>query len=250
MLPGAPTIFQTILDHPDRAEYDLSSLRFAVTGAAVVPVALVERMQAELGFDIVLTAFGMTEAVVATMCRRDDPPELVARTCGRAVAGFETRIGEQGELLLRGPNVMLGYLDDPEATAAAIDARRLAAHRRRRHARRRRLPDGSPTGSRTCTSAAASTCTRPRSSRRSPGSTASPSRRSSACPTSGSARSALALVVPGPDATARRRTDVIAFCRERLANYKVPRARRVRRRAAPQPVRQGAEGSAARGLDT
>ena len=64
-----------------RAEYDLSSLRFAVTGAAVVPVALVERMQAELGFDIVLTAFGMTEAVVVTMCRRDDdPPELVART--------------------------------------------------------------------------------------------------------------------------------------------------------------------------
>ena len=122
VLPGAPTIYQTILDHPSRAKYDLSSLRFAVTGAAVVPVALVERMQSELSFEIVLTAFGMTEAVVATMCRRDDPPELVARTCGRAVAGFETRIGERGELLLRGPNVMLGYLDDPEATAAAIDA--------------------------------------------------------------------------------------------------------------------------------
>ena len=122
VLPGAPTIFQTILDHPAREEYDLSSLRFAVTGAAVVPVALVERMQKELSFDIVLTAFGMTEAVVATMCRRDDPPDVVARTCGRAVAGFETRIGAQGELLLRGPNVMLGYLDDPEATAAAIDS--------------------------------------------------------------------------------------------------------------------------------
>jgi acyl-CoA synthetase (AMP-forming)/AMP-acid ligase II len=121
VLPGAPTIFQTILDHPARDEYDLSSLRFAVTGAAVVPVALVERMQKELDFEIVLTAFGMTEAVVATMCRRDDPPDVVARTCGRAVAGFETRIGERGELLLRGPNVMLGYLDDPVATAAAID---------------------------------------------------------------------------------------------------------------------------------
>ena len=93
----------------------------AATGAAVVPVALVERMQREMGFEIVLTAFGMTEAVVATMCRRDDPPEVVARTCGRAVAGFETRIGEQGELLLRGPNVMLGYLDDDEATKTAID---------------------------------------------------------------------------------------------------------------------------------
>jgi acyl-CoA synthetase (AMP-forming)/AMP-acid ligase II len=122
VLPGAPTIFQTILDHPARDEFDLSSLRFAVTGAAVVPVALVERMQQEMGFEIVLTAFGMTEAVVVMMCRRDDPPEVVARTCGRAVAGFETRIGEQGELLLRGPNVMLGYLDDDEATKAAIDA--------------------------------------------------------------------------------------------------------------------------------
>jgi HIP---CoA ligase len=60
VLPGAPTVFQMLLDHPKLADYDLSSLRFAVTGAAVVPVALVERMQAELGFEIVLTAFGMT----------------------------------------------------------------------------------------------------------------------------------------------------------------------------------------------
>ncbi len=121
VLPGAPTIFQTILDDPSRDGYDLSSLRLAVTGAATVPVALVERMQAELGFELVLTAFGMTEAVVATMCRRGDPPEVVARTCGRVTAGMQARIGERGELLLRGPNVMLGYLDDPDATAAAID---------------------------------------------------------------------------------------------------------------------------------
>ena len=122
VLPGAPTIFQTILDSPDRDTFDLSSLRFAVTGAASVPVTLVERMQKELNFDLVLTAFGMTEAVVVTMGRRSDPPDLVATTCGRATAGFELRIGAQDELLLRGPNVMLGYLDDPAATAAAIDA--------------------------------------------------------------------------------------------------------------------------------
>jgi acyl-CoA synthetase (AMP-forming)/AMP-acid ligase II len=121
VLPGAPTIYQMMLDHDARTSYDLSSLRFAVTGAAVVPVALVERMQSEMGFDIVLTAFGMTEAVVVTMCRRTDPPSLVARTCGRATAGFELRIGDQDELLLRGPNVMLGYLDDPDATREAID---------------------------------------------------------------------------------------------------------------------------------
>ncbi len=122
VLPGAPTVFQTILDHPARADYELSTLRVAVTGAATVPVALVERMQTELSFDIVLTAFGMTEAVVVTMCRPDDDAATVAHTCGRATAGFELRIGAQDELLLRGPNVMLGYYNDPESTDAAIDS--------------------------------------------------------------------------------------------------------------------------------
>jgi HIP---CoA ligase len=131
VFPGAPTIYQTILDHPDRGRYDLSSLRLAVTGAAPVPVALVERMRAELSFGSVLTAYGLTEAVVATMCRPGDAPETVARTSGRAAAGFEVRVtgpgggtagpGEPGEILLRGPNVMVGYLDDPAATAAAVD---------------------------------------------------------------------------------------------------------------------------------
>jgi acyl-CoA synthetase (AMP-forming)/AMP-acid ligase II len=127
VLPGAPTIYQTILDHPARAGMDLASLRLAVTGAAVVPVALVERMQAELSFDTVLTAYGLTEAVVVTMGRPGDDPKVVAATSGRATAGFEIRIanGDEtgaGEILLRGPNVMLGYLDDPVATAEAIDA--------------------------------------------------------------------------------------------------------------------------------
>ena len=63
----------------------------------------------------------MTEAVVATMCRDGDAAELVANTCGRAIPGMEARIGDQDELLLRGEYVMLGYLDDPEATREAID---------------------------------------------------------------------------------------------------------------------------------
>jgi acyl-CoA synthetase (AMP-forming)/AMP-acid ligase II len=121
VLPGAPTIYQMILDHPERAARDLSSLRLAVTGAAGVPVALVERMRRELSFETVLTAYGLTEAVVATMCRPGDPPEVVSATSGRAAAGFEVKIGRSDEILLRGPNLMLGYLDDPEATAAAID---------------------------------------------------------------------------------------------------------------------------------
>lgn len=128
VLPGPPTIYQTLLDHPARGDYDLSSLRFAVTGAATVPVVLVERMQSELDIDIVLTAYGLTEANgMGTSCRADDDAVTVATTCGRPFADFELRIdaatpGEAGEVLLRGPNVMLGYLDDPEATAAAIDA--------------------------------------------------------------------------------------------------------------------------------
>jgi acyl-CoA synthetase (AMP-forming)/AMP-acid ligase II len=85
-------------------------------------------MQNELDIDIVLTAYGLTEASgFGTMCRADDDAVTVATTCGRPIADFELRIdaagdAEAGEVLLRGPNVMLGYLDDPEATAAAIDA--------------------------------------------------------------------------------------------------------------------------------
>src|ERR1700743_210295 len=129
VLPGPPTIYQTLLDHPARNDYDLTSLRFAVTGAATVPVVLVERMQSELDIDIVLTAYGLTEANgMGTMCRADDDAVTVATTCGRRCAAFELRVDEapsaspSGEVLLRGPNVMLGYLDDPQATAAAIDA--------------------------------------------------------------------------------------------------------------------------------
>ncbi len=123
VLPGPPTIYQTLLDHPARGRYDLSSLRFAVTGAATVPVVLIERMQTELDIDIVLTAYGLTECNgFGTMCRADDDAVTVATTCGRPIADFDLRIGDHGEVLLRGPNVMLGYLDDPQATAATIDA--------------------------------------------------------------------------------------------------------------------------------
>ncbi len=128
VLPGPPTIYQTLLDHPDRDRYDLSSLRFAVTGAATVPVVLIERMQSELDIDIVLTAYGLTESGgFATMCRADDDAVTVATTCGRPIGDFELRIsgaaapGDSGEVLLRSANIMLGYLDDPEATAATID---------------------------------------------------------------------------------------------------------------------------------
>ncbi|MFE7718616.1 FadD3 family acyl-CoA ligase [Nocardia rhizosphaerihabitans] len=123
VLTGPPTIYQTILEHPQRGERDLSSLRVAVTGAATVPVVLIERMRDDLDFEVVITAYGLSESAgFGTMCRPDDDAATIANTCGGPIADFELRLSEAGEVLLRGPNVMLGYLDDPEATAEAIDA--------------------------------------------------------------------------------------------------------------------------------
>ncbi|EFC79851.1 FadD3 family acyl-CoA ligase [Parafrankia sp. EUN1f] len=132
MLPGPPAIYQSILN-TDLAGYDLSSLRLAVTGAAAVPVELVRRLRSELGLQTVLTAYGLTETTgTATACRRDDDPETIAMTSGRAIPGVEVRIvddtgaplppGEPGEIVIRGYNVMRGYFDNPDATAEAIDA--------------------------------------------------------------------------------------------------------------------------------
>jgi HIP---CoA ligase len=133
MLPGPPTLYHSILEHPDRSSRDLSSLRLAVTGAAVVPVELVRRMREELTFRTVITGYGLTESSgAATMCRHDDDPETISRTAGRAIPGTEVKVadgsgreaprGEPGEVLVRGYNVMRSYYDEPEETAAAIDA--------------------------------------------------------------------------------------------------------------------------------
>lgn len=123
VFPGAPTIFQTILDDPDRKDYDLSSLRLIVTGATIVPVVLIERLQSELGVETVITAYGQTETSgFITTCTADDDALTVATTCGRAFDGMEVRLAENGEVLARGAMVMRGYLDDPKATAETIDA--------------------------------------------------------------------------------------------------------------------------------
>ena len=92
MLPGPPTIYQSILDHPRVGEFDLSSLRLAVTGAAPVPVELIRRMREELTFETIVTGYGLTEATgIATMCRHDDDPETISKTAGRAIPGIEVQ---------------------------------------------------------------------------------------------------------------------------------------------------------------
>ena len=120
VLPGPPTIYQSLLEHPRRREFDLSSLELAVTGAASIPPVLIGRMFDELGFERVISAYGITETTgVVTMCRPGDDRELIASTSGRVVAGIELKLVD-GEIWIRGYNVMAGYLDDPEATAEAV----------------------------------------------------------------------------------------------------------------------------------
>ncbi len=133
VLPGPPALYQSILATPGFDSADLSSLRLAVTGAAVIPVELIHKMRDVLGFETVITGYGLTEACgIATMCRYDDDPETIATTSGRAIPGAEVRCvddsgaevarGEAGEVVVRGYNVMRGYLDDDAATRETIDA--------------------------------------------------------------------------------------------------------------------------------
>jgi HIP---CoA ligase len=132
MLPAPPALYQTLLNHPDLDKHDMSSLRLAVTGAAVIPVELVRKMHDVLGFETVITGYGLTEACgIATMCRHDDDPETIATTSGRAIPGAEVQVvddngkevarGKAGEIVVRGYNVMLGYFDEPSETKATID---------------------------------------------------------------------------------------------------------------------------------
>jgi acyl-CoA synthetase (AMP-forming)/AMP-acid ligase II len=132
VMPGPPTLYSSILDHAKRSDYDLSTLRVAVTGATTVPVVLVERLYAELNLGLVVTAYGLTESCgTATMCRPGDDPVTVASTSGRAVDDVEVRVvdvtgtaspaGTPGEVVVRGYNVMRGYFEDEAATGETID---------------------------------------------------------------------------------------------------------------------------------
>ncbi|MGR6999271.1 AMP-binding protein [Yinghuangia aomiensis] len=125
-------IFQDLIRHPARPSTDLSSLRVSMTGGTTIPEQLVHAMKSDLGFDIVMSAYGLTESsALVTSTRVGDAAETVARTTGRPIPGVEVRIadddgndvptGHPGEILVRGFNVTRGYWDDPEATAETVD---------------------------------------------------------------------------------------------------------------------------------
>jgi acyl-CoA synthetase (AMP-forming)/AMP-acid ligase II len=131
-LPTVVAVAQGLIGHPDRETRDLSSLRLLATGGTTIPVKLVEDLLTHLEpGTVVQSGYGLTEAAGSvTATRPDDGPEVVANTSGRALRSLEVRIlgpdhqelpcGETGEIAVRGPQVLTGYYNDPEATKSAF----------------------------------------------------------------------------------------------------------------------------------
>jgi acyl-CoA synthetase (AMP-forming)/AMP-acid ligase II len=232
-VPGQPTIFASLLALPDLERYDRSHLRLAVVGSTAIPPQLVRDMHDVLGFRHVVSGYGLTETCgEVTLCRFDDDIETVAHTVGRPLDGVEVRVvdaedaavpaGSDGEILVRGFNVMRGYLGEPEATAAVLD------------------PDGwlrtgdwghlDEAGSLSITG-------RVKDIVIVGGFNVAPPEVESALLLHPGIRDAAVIGVPderlgevtaafivGEDGASPTQDEVVAWCRERLANFKVPRA--------------------------
>jgi HIP---CoA ligase len=132
ILLGPPTLFDGLLDAPDRAAYDLSSIRIAMASATTVPPSLNRRLRDELKAEIIHSGYGLTEctSMAAATLPKIDSFEDIATTVGRAGWGVELKAvddageevprGTPGELLIRGFNVMAGYWEEPEKTAEVL----------------------------------------------------------------------------------------------------------------------------------
>ena len=233
VLPGPPTLYQSILAHPDLGRYDLSALRLAVTGAAAIPVELIHRMRRELGFETIITGYGLTECCgIASMCRYDDPPETIATTSGRAIPDTEVRCvdrngrevprGEPGEVVVRGYHVMQGYFEDEAETRKAIDGAGwlhtgdVACMDERGYLRiTDRIKDMFITGGFNCYPAEIENLLYGHGGIAQAAVIGIPDERLGEV--------GKAFIVPAPGA-ALEPAEVIAWCREQMANYKVPRA--------------------------
>lgn len=131
-IPGPPTMFSGLLDHPRRDQFDLSSIRHAMIGASSISADLVRRVREELGIGAILTAYGLTENhALVSLTASDDPPEVVACTVGTPLPGVTIRIvddsgaqvpsGREGELFINSPYLMSGYFGDDQATSRAVE---------------------------------------------------------------------------------------------------------------------------------
>jgi fatty-acyl-CoA synthase len=130
---GVPTMWLAVIDHPDFGRRDLSTLRSLSTGGSVVPAELIRHIERALSVQSTVV-FGQTEACgFISQTFLDDDPEDKASTVGQLLPQLEGRVvdpegqavvpvGDVGELQIRGFNVMAGYFEDPDATAATIDA--------------------------------------------------------------------------------------------------------------------------------
>ncbi len=131
---GVPTMFVTILHHPDFERYDLTSLRTGIMAGAPCPIETMNQVNTKMHCPEVVIAFGQTESSpVMTMTRRDDPVELRVATVGRLLPDIEGKIVDpetgldlppntQGEIVTRSACIMKGYYKMPEATESAIDS--------------------------------------------------------------------------------------------------------------------------------
>lgn len=134
-LHGVPTMFIALLDHPDFADYDLSTLRTGIMAGSPCPAEVMSRVISRMHMSEITIAYGMTEtSPVSFQSSTDDPVELRVSTIGRVHPHLEVKIvdadgrivprGVKGELLTRGYSVMLGYWGDEEKTREAIDPAR------------------------------------------------------------------------------------------------------------------------------
>lgn len=132
IMPAAPITWQGVLDYPQREQFDISGFRFVATGGTMIPPELVRRLNAELDVAQVGTGYGMTETCgMDAYTRPEDPAEKVAGSVGTPAPDTQIRIvgsngeevaaGEDGEILIRNPRLLIEYLDDAEATSAALD---------------------------------------------------------------------------------------------------------------------------------
>lgn len=133
VMPAPPTVWLEAHAHPNRADWDISSLRFLSTGATTVPIELMRRLKRDLDIEVISTGYGMTECCgSATHTLPDDDIERIAQTVGKPLPGTEIRVidaegrtlppGEAGEVLIRDDKLLIEYLDNPEATRATLDA--------------------------------------------------------------------------------------------------------------------------------